>query len=55
MVKVKTAYPEMPGVIMFGRSRVGFANASNFRRHAEQATLEIIRVANKPMLELTDH
>ena len=58
MVKLKTAYPEMPGVIMFGRNpRQGFANASNRSTpETEQATLEIIRVANGLMLELyPDH
>lgn len=54
MHKVKSRYPEMPGVIMFGRGPdQGFANASNCSTPAtEAATLEIIRAAGQLMLEL---
>ena len=54
MRKVKARYPEMPGVMMFGRApNQGFANASNMSTpETEAATLEIIRAAGELMREL---
>jgi hypothetical protein len=54
LVRLKAAYPELRGVIMYGQNpRKGFANATNASTHAtDMATVEMIRVANELMLEV---
>ena len=54
MVSLKAQYPELAGVIMYGRSpRQGFPNASTASTPVtDKATFDIIRVANALMLEL---
>ena len=53
MVKLKRAFPELPGVVMFGTGpRVGFANATNSSTaQTDEATFGIIQAANDLMVE----
>ena len=54
MVTLKAQYPELAGVIMYGRPpREGFPNATNASTPATDAsTFDLIRAANALMLEL---
>ena len=54
MVSLRSQYPELAGVIMYGRSpRNGFPNATSASTPAtDKATLDIIVAANALMLEL---
>jgi hypothetical protein len=54
MVALKARYPELAGVLMYGRPpNTGFANATNGSTPAtENATLGLIRAANQLMFEL---
>ena len=54
MMSLRTQYPELAGVIMYGRSpRDGFPNATSASTPAtDKATLDIIVAANALMLEL---
>jgi hypothetical protein len=54
MLKLRTGYPELAGVIMYGMPpRVGYPNATSHSTPAtDQATTEMIRVAGELMLEL---
>ena len=53
MVKLKRAFPELPGVVMFGTGpRVGFPNATNSSTaQTDEATFGIIQAANDLMVE----